>query len=649
MKLRSLIPYIFLALLAYVFVAGIIGQHVLDADTWYHTKSGEIFATHGIVFKDVFSNFASQREWIPFEWLFQVILYLFVHTFSLNNLVYFVSFFVFLQIAVLYFFLRKTFTLKPIFAFLLCFAFLEITQSFISARTQIVAIIFFITNLNLILYYILQKKNLLWISLPITLLWSNLHASSVLNVPMFLGFAVLLVFAKKALKQDYSLQQAKILALFGLGNLLLSLLPPVGYLQYVLVGQYLQNNHVISEFVYEWGPLLQSPAKLYPYVAVLGVVGIASGITIYFKKPLTYLLFVPFVLMALSGFTAIRNTYYGYLGLIFLAGWALSLWKIKNKYMPLFYIATGFIFCLFAGQLIYKQMYPENSIMQAYPVNAMRFIQKTNIQGNLFNEYSFGGFLLYNLYPKHTVFIDGRMDPYMCCELYDYQKLYDNKYLPDDQYHTLLNNLWNKYNISYILIKTQKNTYTTKVSHILSLDKNWNLVYWDDSFEIFVRNDNKNTALLKQYAALGATPYEDVPYKKGLEKQAIADYSRMIAITDSAISENALGLLLWQDKQYATAQQDFEKAVNLNANFASPYVNLAAIYTLSHEYDKAVSMYKKALILDPTRGIIYIRLGQLYKNVLNDTAQANAVWQKGVQNAEALSDLQQLQQLLAGN
>jgi len=45
-----------------------------------------------------------------------------------------------------------------------------------------------------------------------------------------------------------------------------------------------------------------------------------------------------------------------------------------------------------------------------FPVNAVNFIQQNPPQGNMFNEYTWGGYLEYRLFPPQRVFIDGDND-----------------------------------------------------------------------------------------------------------------------------------------------------------------------------------------------------------------------------------------------
>jgi hypothetical protein len=49
---------------------------------------------------------------------------------------------------------------------------------------------------------------------------------------------------------------------------------------------------------------------------------------------------------------------------------------------------------------------------QIYPIAATAYAQRHGIVPNLFNEYAWGGYLIWSLYPQTLVFIDGRADPY---------------------------------------------------------------------------------------------------------------------------------------------------------------------------------------------------------------------------------------------
>jgi tetratricopeptide (TPR) repeat protein len=227
----------------------------------------------------------------------------------------------------------------------------------------------------------------------------------------------------------------------------------------------------------------------------------------------------------------------------------------------------------------------------------------------------------------------------------DTLKLATDKFFPDDKYREVLNQLWNKYHISFVLLRTEKNNILRKIARILTDDPNWNLVFWDDYTQIFVRKDGKNDSILAQFGTKAATPYNKDPYKKGMEDQAFLEYQRMIGQADSAKSRNALGYLLLQKGEFDKAQAEFEKATFVDPQDESPYMNLGELAVRAGNLDLAISLYQKAKTIAPDRGLIYIRLGQIMIADNQSPDKAKAIWEEGLKNVQG-SPRDQLQQLL---
>jgi len=47
-----------------------------------------------------------------------------------------------------------------------------------------------------------------------------------------------------------------------------------------------------------------------------------------------------------------------------------------------------------------------------FPVAAADWIERHEPAGNMYNPYQWGGYLIHRLYPRHRVFMDGRVDMY---------------------------------------------------------------------------------------------------------------------------------------------------------------------------------------------------------------------------------------------
>jgi len=255
--------------------------------------------------------------------------------------------------------------------------------------------------------------------------------------------------------------------------------------------------------------------------------------------------------------------------------------------------------------------------------------------------------ILYHLYPEHKVFIDGRTEMYLCCEMPATLELSTKKTLPDNEYKKFLDQFWDKYDISYVIQRTQKHTVLRKITQILTDDPNWNLVFWDDHTQIFVQKDGKNDRILKEFETKAATPYSKNPYKEGTEKEAFTEYERMIKVADSAKSRNTLGFLLLKQKKLEEAEQQFLLATQIDPTNESPYMNLAELAANRNELEQAIKFYEKALTFADDRGLIYIRLGQLYIMSRNDYTAAKRIWQKGIEKTVDQESKKQLEQLLS--
>src|SRR5205085_4230883 len=57
------------------------------------------------------------------------------------------------------------------------------------------------------------------------------------------------------------------------------------------------------------------------------------------------------------------------------------------------------------------------------PDRAVDFLLKNNLHGPIFNNLTLGNYLIYRLYPRQKVFVDGRPEAYPASFLQNYQKM----------------------------------------------------------------------------------------------------------------------------------------------------------------------------------------------------------------------------------
>jgi hypothetical protein len=112
---------------------------------------------------------------------------------------------------------------------------------------------------------------------------------------------------------------------------------------------------------------------------------------------------------------------------------------------------------------------------EKFPVSAVNYLESHPAKGNMFNEFTWGGYLLYRLWPEQKVFIDGQTDFYGEKLTRDYAAIYDSQ----SGYEELMQ----KYNVDWIIIQR-------KSQLALELEKKpneWMKNYSDELSVIYTR------------------------------------------------------------------------------------------------------------------------------------------------------------------
>ncbi|MBI3286387.1 MAG: hypothetical protein HYZ65_16280, partial [Burkholderiales bacterium] len=65
----------------------------------------------------------------------------------------------------------------------------------------------------------------------------------------------------------------------------------------------------------------------------------------------------------------------------------------------------------------------EQLALRTQPVLAADFLREAHPAGPMFNEYGWGGYLSWTLYPDYPIYVDGRTDLYDEAFLLDYMQL----------------------------------------------------------------------------------------------------------------------------------------------------------------------------------------------------------------------------------
>ncbi len=152
-----------------------------------------------------------------------------------------------------------------------------------------------------------------------------------------------------------------------------------------------------------------------------------------------------------------------------------------RQFIKLFASVFLVVFALIVGPLVqlpevWSQSHDSKVLAEAadYPYEAVEFLQRNPQEGHIFNDYVWGGYLIWQL-PEVKTFIDGRMPAWREKDKYVFED-----YMAVTQLKPGWEDVLEKYNISYFLIKTD-----SALAQTLKVHPGWNMIYEDDLAAVF--------------------------------------------------------------------------------------------------------------------------------------------------------------------
>jgi hypothetical protein len=405
---------------AFVFVVFIgifamAARNVLDPDVWWHLKTGEWIAQHRAVpHSDPFSYTRAGQPWVAHEWLSELIIYGIFRSTGYAGLIVFFAGIISAAFVPLY---LRCKTNAVIAGSVTVWGALATTVVW-GVRPQIFS--FLLLSLWLLILERSEKNpKILWWTLPITLVWVNLHAGFILG-PAFLVLFLAVEFAEfiESLFSDRTaVSRLRWLSVTLLADLVLAALNPNGaaIFRYVLDTM---RSVPMQRYITEWASPDFHSADY---------------------RAFFFLVLATFVTLAVSSRkTRLRDL------LVLLAGTAAALSSVRM--IPLFVLAAVPLIArataerfpsgesragparvgsrlLHAVVLLILTVFATvhtflvidrqpQSEAAAFPTAAVAYLQQHPPSGPIFNYYSWGGYLIFKAYPQIRVFIDGRADIY---------------------------------------------------------------------------------------------------------------------------------------------------------------------------------------------------------------------------------------------
>jgi hypothetical protein len=466
--LPSLTDVAFLMPLAFLFLRmGGAPAMLGDGDTGWHVRTGEwILANHRVPSEDIFSYTKAGQPWFAWEWLWDVS-FAWMHQHGGMAAVVLASLLVLCCTSVLLFRLVRRQSGSALIAIFVMFLVTGGSAIHWLARPHLFTLLFAV-----IFYSILERvqegnTRLLWLLPPLMLLWTNLHGG------FFVGLILIAAYAGGELTgallesrpegRGEAMRRAVPYLWTGLASALVTLVNPYFYHLHAHIFAYLTDTYQFKNIEEFQSFNFHHPVTVFFEPMLL--LGLAAAVWSLARRDYVHaLLIAGWAHLALM---AVRNTpifmivasvpVAGMLRQLLaelpasnLANWlrqaAANAARFAAEFgetdsIPRLHIASAAVVCLVVT-LFYAPNAPAMCRAEYdakhYPTKAVEMLRKAGPGETIFTEDSWGGYLIYQLYPMNKVFIDGRSDFYGASFNEKYQDVMSVRYDWEknlDQYH----------------------------------------------------------------------------------------------------------------------------------------------------------------------------------------------------------------------
>jgi hypothetical protein len=419
--------------------------------------------------------------------------------------------------------------------------------------------------------------------------WTNLHPGVVV-LPVLLA-AEWLDAAWSALGR----RQPETRVWFWLLTALLPLvlagiaLNPLGFSLYAWVAAGAQNP-VWLQTIVEWMPPELSRKPFFFFL--LGIAWLAQLLTGAKSKPRDVLLLLLLTYLALQSRRHIGLFVILVLPALASQGrWLWEKWGARFKPLPSTWWRWGLgagaaaALLLTAWGGLQGKWFRLGESPDDFPFAALQWLEREKPAGRMFSPFHWGGFIGWNTRGARPVFMDGRIPLYPPQVYRDY---YDLNYGRPGRMTKLLR----QYQIEVLLLSPH--TYPSVFSE-LDLSREWALVYWDHTAEIFIRRGQANASLLaREYRFLD--PNSLLFFDPSHPEQALAEAQRAAEeAPQSYLPHFFIGDLQVRSQAFLSARRELKQVIAVVPAYAPALFDLALIATREQSWVEAEAWVRQCL------------------------------------------------------
>ena len=526
-KILPLLLGIFLVLISITKING-------EDDLYWHMETGKYIIDNKVVpSADVFSFATYGEEWIPFEWIWDVMAFLIYSSAGFTGL-YILTVIILLLIFYLLFSVLKKFELNTTLSVLFLFILALGIKYRIGLKPHMFTYLFFVLTLYLIInykYFGSNRKSLFLIPV-IFLFWANIHMGVLSGLLIVFIYILSETFAysgksKKIIKPD---KKSLYFLYFILLLAVIAMLVNPHFIQTYIYSVEHTRMKLIDE-IYEWRSPFDSLyfGKLFIFIYIFFLIAIVYVIKFSFRKK-DYFPALLCIIFAVYSLQAVRFTTDFLLITSVFVILAIND-SFRNRFITYFEKSKKVTVSLTLLLIVlFILLTPSNTTFriigfnsdfgtglyeETFPVKIFDFMKQTGITETgerPFQTFEYGGYFLYN-FPGKKHFIDSR-------NLNDSIYFNFRKIITKSKDFTYL---LKKYDFDYFIIfypllSNDPQFMNNTIVSYLSTNPEWKLIYIDNKSFLFVRNENKFQDIINKYEYKYFSPYNLFFKKQELDK-----------------------------------------------------------------------------------------------------------------------------------
>jgi hypothetical protein len=452
-----------------------------DPDLWWHLRTGQLtIQTHHISHTDPYSFTRAGQPWIDHEWLSEVLMYGMYRIAGLGSLIILFAAIVSASFMIVFFRCRGS----PYFAALLTIWAAIASVPLFGVRPQMLSL--FMGSLFLLLLdSSVARPALVWWTVPLMLLWVNLHAAYALGLVFI--FLYLAGEAVEALfhQAGAGTRWVRVKRLAMLMVLATATVPfnPNGVRIFSYPFQTLRSP-TMQSFINEWSSPNFHNANYFPLtlmlltliitlpvsrgrikVRELLLVGVATAAALFSVRHIPLFAIIAPPILSLKSKAWFDNT-----------SRRLSSRGGRATANPVWLnsLVLAALVVFVGVRVRFTLANQQKREAESFPAHAIVFLGNNEASQPLLNHYNWGGYMIWKLYPRYRVYIDGRADVYGDSLMRDFASAY---YLSDD-WQTILQ----RAEIRTVMLPPDAPLITGLRSH-----PGWKQVYSDSQATIMVK------------------------------------------------------------------------------------------------------------------------------------------------------------------